>query len=285
MELVDASKALRLTQFAVRRYRNLNGVDSEAPGSPAAADVAAFRSRFPDGDESIVHVVAWVAHSLLVAAEDHMEGLARAFDGEHLTFAPTTIARDAIEAAAQTRWLLNPHDGAAGRLGRSASLQIAGAHEIAKVNRVMGRDDIAAVDSQLPITEAEAIGLTVCRPTRGTPFVEGCRPPNRTDLVAEALGGAGGEVAYRLLCSGAHSTTYSTLGRMFVDRDPDVIEGHAGRGLSRQEIGGLTAWTTSVYLAGLHRWSNYIGWDPDLVDQLRVLTGFAHLVDNVETHA
>lgn len=276
----EASKTLRLGPLAVRQYRVRNGVDNEVPGTSAAADVLELIAAHPNCDASAIHFLSWNAHSLLVAAEDHMEGLARAFDDEILTFCPSTLARSAIEAAAQVWWLLDPKGGAAGRLSRCISLQLASTYELIKVGRAVGADASVLSEMETLIAEAQTFGLGVTRPSSRSPYVEGHRPPNATQLIASALGGVGGEMAYRLLSGGSHSIVHATVGRMLLERDVDIIEGHAGRGLSSLEIGSITAWTVSVYLSALYRWSNYVGWEADLVDGLRILTGVSHLIEN-----
>jgi hypothetical protein len=159
--------------------------------------------------------VVWKASELLyVATLEYTRAAARLMVPPFRTWAPTTEARSAVEAAGQALWLfdLQLPDGRT-RVARYATMRLYAARQLEYTyDKVQPDGELRDFGAPPADIEAQAalLGLTpVLNKKKGVIGYEGEQQPKIEDLVQKVVGG---NSAYSVLSGAAHSEFWSLLG-------------------------------------------------------------------------
>jgi len=159
--------------------------------------------------------VVWKGSELLyVAVLEYTRAAARLMVPTFRTWAPSTEARSATEAAAQVLWLFDPKvaEGRT-RIGRYYTLRLYAARQLEYTyNKVKPVGPVHEYGKPSPDIEAEAalLGLTpVLDKKNDTVGYEGQKMAKIDELVQEVVGG---NSTYSVLSGSAHSEFWSMLG-------------------------------------------------------------------------
>ena len=158
--------------------------------------------------------VVWKAGELLyVAVLEYVRATAALLVPPFRTWAPTTVARSAVEASAQALWLLDPKIPGRIRVGRYSTMRLYAARQLEYTHGKVSPGDPLHIYGTPPANvaaEAGALGLKpVTNKNSNAIGYEGEKPKSINTLVQAVVGGNG---AYSLLSGSAHSEFWSLLG-------------------------------------------------------------------------
>ena len=202
MEKIDRTPVSRfLNRFLP--YLENTGFEP-ADGSPAANEIKSFTRR-----ESVETAFAQAAQSF-IAATDHLEALDALVKMGRFAMAPWCCARGVIEAAAISKWLLEPSIGPTERVSRSLSLRYTTLREQQKMARYDDdRDLVQNIADRIEAVETIAVelGFPVLRDKRGQRTGIAQAKPSMTTLAEREFEAAN---LYRTLSGMAHAD-YTSL--------------------------------------------------------------------------
>ncbi len=202
-----------------------------------------------------VEAAVSLAYLYLVAAEDHLLGLARAAGPPHLAATPSTVARGMLEAAARCWWLLDPQASVEERIGRGLNARLHGLRERAKGDpefREQRDRQCAAL-----ISGAVQAGMTLTN--HGDWVIKGW--PSNTDLVdqlIDTLPKEGGGSVYRYYTAIAHSELGGLVTLLVAD--PTHPTGGSLL-LADEDMLTILVACAFAYEAVTDRVFAYLGWD------------------------
>jgi hypothetical protein len=116
------SQQIRSVAWLLNEY--LRDSEPDAPGSPAASDHS-LEVKFADDQfyEPVRHV-AYRGHHLLIAAVDHMLGMAACIDAEDVVFAAVSLVRPIVTAAGMSYHIFEPGVSVRERLRRGLNMEL-----------------------------------------------------------------------------------------------------------------------------------------------------------------
>jgi hypothetical protein len=255
----------------------LRDADVDAPGSLAAAEHGQ-EAEYADDDvkDPVFHVQAR-AHHGLIAAIDHLGGVAACIEAENVALATMSLLRPTIVAAGLTYWVLDPNIALRERLRRGWSLELDSVRE--QMNSVDKERD-SAFWTELTVTRyrylrwAEAHGFE----KRSTKERFGERrywlidtdsdkaPPSEISMAEAVLAAVGdgrvGRQAYRFISAFVHAQPHAFTSFLPAPLQWDAeTPGVVPLGI---RIEDLTTWLMVVTLA-VHttaaRCGHYFAWD------------------------
>lgn len=190
-----------------------------ADGSSAANEINSFTRR-----ESVETAFAQAVQSF-IAATDHLEALDALVKMERFAMAPWCSARGMIEAAAISKWLLEPGIGPTERVSRSLSFRYASLREQQKMANYDGnRDLVQKIVDRIEAVEGVAmdLGFPILRDKRGQRTAIAQAKPSMTSLVEREFKGAN---LYRTLSGMAHADYTSLSAFSFFKDDTERRQG------------------------------------------------------------
>jgi hypothetical protein len=276
--------AASLTRFC-EALDDAPDVGGFAPGSPAAVECAQepLADKWGERPARDANLSALL---LVQAAVDHLRALATVLTTQGIIYAPATLARGAVEAAAQAFYLLDPHIDARERVRRHMNNLLASLHEVRWL--ILGfenaADDADAAAAARPsphevaaektdriqriLESAERHGFIVRRKDdrMRPPYLEP-QPPKALSLVETAVSAADpqlGATYWRLMSSVAHSQPHGLtpfLARVNLPVDPVYGDAVGQVQASAQET-ALRLFGTPLAAASLvERLFPHMGWD------------------------
>jgi hypothetical protein len=256
-------------------YLREAGVDVE--GSPAARDFAA-EQRF--ADRHIGYPVLQVllrAQQSMVAAADHMLGLAACIETEDVVLAPISLLRPIVVAVGMAFYVLDPEISLRERLRRGWNRELESIREQLNSFDRPSKDSLweriaAGRDSCLAWGAAHAYGHSERNERFGerrywlTDGESGEAPPSEIRLAEAVLGAAGdaamGRAVYRFTSSFIHTQAHAFT--LFLP----AVNQYEGQTLNAVPLGmspsDLTTWLLVMALAvdaASDRCGHYFGWD------------------------
>lgn len=267
---------IRKVSRLLNDYLREAGIDVE--GSPAAFDFAA-EQRLADrhiGDP--VLQVLLQAQQSMVAAADHMLGLAACIEAEDVVLAPMSLMRPIVVAAGMAFYVLDPEISLRERLRRGWNLELESIREQLNSFDQPSVDSpwewiAAGRDSCLAWGAAHGYGHSERNQRFGQPRHwltdggSGGPPPSEIKLAEAVLGSTGdsamGRAVYRFTSSFIHTrahafTLFLPAVNQYDPQTPDAVP----IGMSPVD---LTTWLLVMALAvdaASDRCGRYFGWDP-----------------------
>jgi len=236
------------------------------PGSIADQE----RSRDVDYADEWGPTPAREAHQLAVvcrvAADDHLQSLARLIADPPAVYSTSVVARSASESAARAWWLLDPALTVEERIARGMTERVFSLTEVARLV-----DDDADVANghlerrQAIVETARRRGMQVKSSKGRAPFIGEPRPSS-TKLANDLHGGNEnlGQFFYRLLSAVDHATTYALMqGVMTPPKARLAGSGDVlGQLVVRPElVRHIVSGTCNAYCNAFERQLETYGWD------------------------
>jgi len=227
--VIAFAEAFRAVLTANQRPAPGSPAEQEAGGEPFAGDWGDYPSRD----------VFATAYLTVAACTDHLLGLASVIEGRNCAFAPYTVTRGAVEAAAIGCYLTEQGISARERLRRTMNYRLAG---LCEQVRLFG--DMSSVEAQERLKRAREQIADFARSARahqfdfrdvsnkGSPAYLDKPQPTAMKLIGDAAdkGNPGlGRTYHRLLSATAHSAIHG-LARMLTTVEP--LEGIPGQALA-----------------------------------------------------
>lgn len=264
---------------AIARLLNeyLRETDVDPPGSPAEADSALAATFTDDQFHDPVRHIALRGHHALIAAVDHMLGIAACIDAEDVVFATVSLVRPIVTAAGMSYHIFEPGIDLRERLRRGLNVELESIRE--QLNS-FDKESLPEAWQEIAITRyqylvwgrAHGYGQRRKKERNGEArywLVEGDRtnpaPSDMKlakDVLAEVGDGELGHTVYRFASSFIHSQShaFSFFLRAAMQYDPQVPD-VVPLGISLHD---LITWLLAAVLAvhtAVARCGAYFAWE------------------------
>lgn len=271
-EFVTLASDLRTIARVLNDY--LREADCEEPGSPASRE---FATDHVYGDDLIgdpVFQAIWMGQSALIAAADHLLGIAACVEAADVVFSAITLMRPAVIAAGLSFFVFDPDISTVERLRRAWNLELDSLRE--QMNSVESgsafwherksvRDDCLAWGERHGF-ETHSRHEHFGEPRKWFTSAEASeRPPSELRLaeaVMEQVGGIGaGRNIYRFSSAFVHAQGHAFTLLMPADgkSDPET-PGVVPRGVTFRDLTVWVAAVVSVVDVAAMRCGSYFGW-------------------------
>lgn len=217
---------------------------------PAKSSQAAGEFQTTEADRAEIETAYSLAATLLMAAENHLEGVSRLLVEPLTHYGLFAVCRAAMENSARAWWLLDPEIAVNERAARGLLTRFFSLHEAAQVEELMNPDkkwhELESVGRAKRVAaRARAQGFTVVTNKRGRFGLEGHERPSTTALL-EAVHDELGAVMYKYLSASVHGTSYALMQEMEFEESA-----RGGMGRIAKPSSDFTMIGASICFAGL----------------------------------
>jgi hypothetical protein len=271
-EFIALASDLRTIAAVLNDY--LREADCDEPGSKASREVA---NEHEFGDDLIgdpVFQAILMGHRALIAATDHLFGIAACVEAEDVVFSTITLMRPAVIAAGLSFFVFDPDISTFERLRRAWNLELESLRE--QMNSVehgspFWRELESVRDRCIAWGKRHGFETHSSREPFGEPrkwFTSAeasDRPPSElrlADAVLEQVGGTGaGRNVYRFSSAFVHAQGHAfTLLMQAVGQSDPETPGVVPRGVALQDLMMWVAVVVSAVDVAAMRCGSYFGW-------------------------
>jgi hypothetical protein len=242
------------------------------PGSQASREAEAAG---PRGLGSRLERALVCGGVLLANSFDHLLGLEDLLAADRTVYAPRSVTRSVVDAAARAWWLLDPSIDERVRVARLLTEQLASDREYQKVATAAGRlteATAAKADMQAVVELAEEHDFTELRDRSkedeemGAPRAVDAERLSSTDLIKRVFATAGtaglGELGWRFFSTAVHGTLWGLAQAQTVEAHPTwqdvlVVSAHA----TRNDVRDMVMVAAAAFVLAFNSQINLYGWD------------------------